>query len=938
MEDEAAESTATVADALPEEQARRRPSRPSVRPIGTMLGRYIMLSEIGQGGMSTVHIAYDPQLDRRVALKVVRKDRLSEGFRARLHREAQALARLSHPNVVTVFDVGDIRDQTFVAMELVDGQSLKDWGEKPHPWREVLRVMVAAGRGLAAAHAAGIVHRDVKPHNIVLGKNGEVKLVDFGLARDVGERTSQPEIASDSYPSLDESSGSFSDSGAKHLETITEAGHVVGTPAYMPPEQHSKRPEADERSDQFSFCVTLYEALYKQRPYQKSRRELFDRDHQLTVADRPTTEPRTLAVPPPTNTDVPAWVRKVVMRGLAVEPRFRYPSVDALLEDLDRDPARTRRLVALAGAAVVAVAGIAALATWKMAQHPEAAPLCSDGADRVAAVWNPTFRDDIAHAAAKLKLGWTDGAVAAFESGIDRWADTWKAMHLDACRATRERGEQSQEALDLRMTCLDRRLGDVAALVAVMREADAGALRNAGDAVANLSPITECADVSALRRVTKPPSDPAAVRRIEAVDDKVARLAALYAVGDKTKTLELADRVIPEAREVGFAPTLARALYWRGRAVADGGGGPDAEVAFDEVFTAAIGAGDDKLAADASARVAQEELWTAHVPEFQRWSRIAHALADRVGATDLTLWIDQLDCMSNHWAGKVMTRLSCLRGVAARRDKAGLPSEWLWTTLGTAAAEAGDFSGAISWLERGVQMSTEENGADHPRTLELRGYLCHGLNEQGDYARASRECTEALDKLQRVAPTDKLLIARVEEYLGDAEAELGHEAHARELLEAARTNGDEEIQGDAAATLGALAGSHGDSAKSIAEQRTALAETIKIYEPFSPHHPNIIAARHELGSALLDAGRISDAATELAKADDEVDPEQISPLELAQLRFARAQAVAKLPHPDLELAHRLATSARDLYVQHAPDTEGFRKRRTEIDTFLAARR
>src|SRR5579862_3463868 len=269
-----------------EEKARNR------RKAGALLGRYVLLDELGRGGMSVVYVAYDPQLDRRVALKVVRGDKLTLAYRQRLHREAQALARLSHPNVVTVYDVGDLEDDTFVAMELVDGMDLRAWQKQPRSWREVVRVMVAAGRGLAAAHAAGIVHRDVKPHNILIGTSGQVKLVDFGLARDLGDR-STPDASSELDPAGHgiEDSGSHSisitESASKHLETITQAGHVVGTPAYMPPEQRARKPEADERSDQFSFCVTLYEALYRQRPYQISKKELLDRGELLTKVDKP---------------------------------------------------------------------------------------------------------------------------------------------------------------------------------------------------------------------------------------------------------------------------------------------------------------------------------------------------------------------------------------------------------------------------------------------------------------------------------------------------------------------------------------------------------------------------------------------------------------------------------------------------------------------------
>ncbi|HTJ40471.1 MAG TPA: protein kinase [Kofleriaceae bacterium] len=918
-----------------QEAARQR------RHTGAMLGRYVLIEELGRGGMSVVYIAYDPQLDRRVALKVVRGDKLSAAHRARLHREAQALARLSHPNVVTVFDVGDLDDDTFVAMELVDGMNLRDWQKQSRSWREVVKVMVAAGRGLAAAHDAGIVHRDVKPHNILIGANGQVKLVDFGLARDLGDRSS-PEHSSDIDPaSLIDDSGSFShsinsisESASKHLETITLAGHVVGTPAYMPPEQRARRPEADERSDQFSFCVTLYEALYKQRPYQISKKELLDRGELLTKVDRPGVEPRTLAQPPPADSDVPTWLRKVVLRGLAAEGRHRYPSMDALLVELDRDPERTRRRVALAGVGALVVAGIAALVTWKLA--PSSGPTCGDGSDRIGAVWNAGARDDIARDAARLRVAWADGAVTAFGDGIDRWADGWRSMHLEACRATKVRGEQSEEALDLRTACLDQRLREMGALVDLMRSADVAALRNAGDAVANLPPVADCGDVSALRLVARKPSDPATAHKVDALDNQLAKLSALYAVGNVDKTLELADRVIADARAVGFAPTLARALYWRGRAIADRDGGAAAMAAFDEVFASALGAGDDKMAADASARIAQEELYAARLPEFDRWERIARSLATRVGATDLGLWIDQLGCMSNHYYGKVITRLTCLREVAARRDKANLPSEWLMTMLGIAASEAGDFSGAIGWLERGVQMSTQENGAKHPRTLEMRAYLCHGLNELGDFARSAKECTDALATLEQVAPDDKTLIARTQEYVGEAELNLGHDDRAKPLLESALKNGDEEITADARAALADIAGAQGDLAANVAEREKALDEIVKLYEPYNPHHPNIIAARHELGGALLAAGRADDAVAQLAKADAEVDVMEINPLELASLRFLRAKAIMKSHAPDAVLARRLAESARDLYTRSAPDTERFRGMKHEVDAWLAA--
>ncbi|MEP6859608.1 MAG: protein kinase [Deltaproteobacteria bacterium] len=932
--------TETVVDGQRRETRRRPAVEP--RPQPTLLGRYVVLGELGRGGMSVVYAAYDPELDRRVALKVVRADQMSATHRSRLHREAQALARLSHPSVVTVFDVGDLAMDTFVAMELVEGTSLRDWIRQPRTWREVVRVVIAAGRGLAAAHAAGIVHRDVKPDNIMISPTGAVKLVDFGLARDLGDKSidsiDSGQMLSEDPIGPPEDSISASSSGsmgaAKPLEVITQHGFIVGTPAYMPPEQRSRKPEADERSDQFSLCATLYEALYRQRPFATSKREVLDRQQMLTVSETPAVDTRSLAAPPPKDSDVPTWLQKVVTRGLAVDPGQRYPTVDALLLDLDRDPARTRRRVLAASGVLLAVAAIATFATWKMVptQQAAAAPTCGTGAEQVAAQWNADRRGQLVAAGAKLG-GVTTAGVGMFVSKVDQYAASWQAMYHETCEATQIHHTQSAEAMDLRMTCLDRRLGELGALVDVMiHDGRPAVLRKAGEVVDGLPPLADCADLKALREVVRRPTEPALVKRLAAIDGDLARLTALYAIGDMTKTVALADSVIRDARAGGYAPQIADALYWRGRAIADRDGGAEAIAMFDQTFSASLGAGQDQRAADAAARVAQEALWAAQLPEFERWSRITHALAARSNSAGVTRFIDQLGCMSNHWLGKVRTRLSCLRALADRKD--GVPNEWLVTTLGIAASEAGEPAEAIHWLERGVELARDENGADHPRTLEMRAYLCHGLNELGDFDRAAGECRDALARLQKIAPDDTALISRLQLYLADAATSLHHLDEARPLLEAAAANGDEEIKLAAKSELSGLGGKKSDAKAAIAEHREALAETTKVFAPFNPHHPNILAERLELGKALLDHGDGAPALAELTKADEDADPTEMSPLTLAQIRFARAQAVMKVTK-DRDKARQLASSALELYRQHAPDTARFHEDRATIETWLA---
>ncbi|NPC86331.1 serine/threonine protein kinase, partial [Pyxidicoccus fallax] len=325
-------------------------------PLGARVGRFIPLKLLGQGGMGVVYAAYDPDLDRKVALKLLRvtgPDADLEAGRTRLLREAQAMARISHPNVIPVFEVGTWDGQVFVTMELVEGGTLRDWLKaKPRSWREVLETYLAAGRGLEAAHAAGLVHRDFKPTNVLVGRDGRVFVTDFGLARPVdapwredGEREALPpgaELASPLY------------------EPLTQAGAVMGTPPFMSPEQF-RGEVVDARSDQFSFCSALYRALYGTRPFDPDALSKAAKSARPSAEDPEGTRAlaRPLQVPspihePPRDTKVPTWVRRAVMRGLALEPDGRFASMAELREALSQEQhlAKRRRL----GAGAVAAA------------------------------------------------------------------------------------------------------------------------------------------------------------------------------------------------------------------------------------------------------------------------------------------------------------------------------------------------------------------------------------------------------------------------------------------------------------------------------------------------------------------------------------------------------------------------------------------------------
>ncbi len=314
------------------------------------IGRYTVVRPIGAGGMGMVYAAYDEELDRRIAVKLLRSGS-SEQDRARLFREAQAMAKLSHPNVVTVHEVGTFEDQVYVAMEFVRGENLRDWlQEEARPWRAIVGAFVLASKGLEAAHDVGLVHRDFKPANVLVGDDGQIMVSDFGLVRTAGD-------------ALDEAA--FADRGAAArtpLSTsLTMTGMIMGTPAYMSPEQHRGQ-VTDARSDQFSFCVALYEALYGVLPF--PGQTLHELSASVTAGQ---------LREPPRESRVPSWVARVLARGLATDPAERWPTIAALLAELARDPERAARVRRSALLIIVAVAAVILGLAWLVRERSEAA-------------------------------------------------------------------------------------------------------------------------------------------------------------------------------------------------------------------------------------------------------------------------------------------------------------------------------------------------------------------------------------------------------------------------------------------------------------------------------------------------------------------------------------------------------------------------------------
>jgi tetratricopeptide (TPR) repeat protein len=598
--------------------AHQAPALP-VEPVGAALlrglaiGRYTVLGLTGQGGMGEVYAAYDADLNRRVALKLLRARGPSLGAQAdaRLLREARAMARVSHPNVVTVYDVGTFGGRVFVAMEFIEGSTLKEWlRAKPRAREEILSAFVMAGRGLAAAHAAGLVHRDFKPQNVMMAADETARVMDFGLVAPVGELPEPGGLGADDDPPPRE----------LHL---TRTGERLGTPLYMAPEQF-KGERTDARTDQFGFCVSLYRALYGEAPFGGG-------DLESLMKGVLTGEVR----PPPARTQVPSWLRAVLLRGLAASPDARWPSMNALVEALERDPKRRLRRWAFAGAA----AALVVLAAVAVGRSSSSADVCGGGPARLAGVWEIGEGDPKAPAPrreAVRQAFLATGVPAAAEVWgrvapiLDRYAQGWLAMYGAACEATMVRREQSAATLDLRMACLDERRTALVALTGVLETADRGTVAKAVDAANALPLLDRCTDLSGLRSIVTPPPDAATKARVDALRGRAAVAKAL----DDTNHPEAVARIqalIAEARAVGYEPLLAELLGVR----VSFQDAPTASAALipiaEEAFDVGLGAGRDDVAADAAtALVALVGYYQAHPAEGWRWSRLARAVLKRM--------------------------------------------------------------------------------------------------------------------------------------------------------------------------------------------------------------------------------------------------------------------------------------------------------------------
>jgi tetratricopeptide (TPR) repeat protein len=646
---------------------------------GQRLGRFVIERTIGAGGMGTVFAARDPDLDRPVAIKVLHAGTGDRARQQRLLQEARAIARIRHPNVVIVHEIGEHEQRLFVVMERIEGPSMREWLAIGRGVDETIAILAGAARGLAHAHSHGITHRDFKPENLMIDADGNAKVVDFGIAElDLELRD-----------------------GA--MTAVTQTGEAIGTPPYMAPEQ--LRGEAvSPACDQFSWCVTLYEALVGDRP---------ERDLAAIAAGA---APPSIEVPP----SVPARARAVLERGLASAAKDRFGSMEDLLSVLE-PPARKKWPLAIAGGLAV---GAAITASVFALRGTEAVDTCANGATRIDAAWNATTSGALTQSL---------GAFAPrVTTTLGERTRTWRASHATVCRAA------ASPARTHRMSCLDDSLANLRAFVDFWstRPANIEPLR----AVAGAGAIPDPRSCETAEPTTgaapRSPAEDALFARLEQAS--VARSANAW-----ERSVEIAHAVADEAKAIESDRVLAKARIISGDALGFLMKFEDAQREIREAIDAASRGKEDVLAAYAwGTLIVHIGVHERKPAEALSLATAARAAVARLGGThreaELRLHLD---------LGRLMFQSDDFAGARAELDKAVAmvdapprqPDKLVGEVhfeLAATLMELKESAAAVTHLERALEAQRRAYGDSHPAVAQTLQYLGMDKNDRGDHAGA----------------------------------------------------------------------------------------------------------------------------------------------------------------------------------------------------------
>ena len=847
---------------------------------GGTVGRYQVLERLGQGAMGVVYRAYDPVLERAVALKLIRSERPSPDLRRRALQEAQALARLQHPNVVTVHDLGFVGEQVFVAMELLEGETLAAWlRRRRRDWREIRDVYVQAARGLEAAHAAGLVHRDFKPENVLVCSD-RVVVTDFGLvcAMSVGD-------------------------GA-----ATQPAEQAGTPAYMAPEQFEAG-AIDARTDVFSFCAALHESLYAQAAFEGYR---FEERRSAVLTGR--------LRKPPSDARVPRWLRRAVLDGLERDPNARPTGMGELIVALERDR-RVRRRIAAVAAAMLVVATIATSLALVSYRSPLSA--CRSRSDGIARRWTPAVKKQIADAFAATHVSFAAQAMKTIEPIVDRYVADWSRAYAATCDATYRDGAQSLEAFDLRVSCLETRRAGLDQLVDILRTADAATVGKAVTAVSDLDPIKSCSDPLLLRGTPPPP--PAIRAAVSSLRHALAVARGYELVGRyQDAETRIAD-ALAQARTTGYAALEAEALIRTGFVARYRGRDADAERAFTAAFEAAERGGADYQRAQAAIELVYVVGRRRGKPiEGAHWAEQAEAILIRLGnPSDERAALAMNRGLMRKAEGKLDLAESDLRS-AYQLWRDTLPPDnplvpLALGNLGTVLDERGDYTKAGEIYQSAYAQTSALLGSTHPRALQLQANLAGIAYSLGQFRRAEHEWRQVLDaQVQALGPQHPDVVSTAYN-IASAEGNVGDYTNAiaegeRALTNLLATNPDDPLVARIQISLAVYLSAR---ARPVEARQQAMAALARWRKQFGDSSPLVGNAYCQLARLAIDLRHFDEAqkwaerARPLLEADGGNSPRLATALDLlGNIYRERGRAAAAVPLH--ERALQIRTAANDL--------------------------
>ena len=807
---------------------------------GTVLGRYEARERLGQGGMGEVWLAHDTELDREVAIKVLRRDRSSGD--GRMKREAQAMARLRHPNVVTVHDVGTFGERVFVAMEYIRGRTLADWLEaEDRALPEILRVFRSSANGLAAAHDAGLVHRDFKPDNVMVGDDGRVQVMDFGLAR--APEAVSVTSSSDGELVWDKMTHPSGEEERKLISIrLTATGAVLGTPAYMAPEQHLGA-TTDARSDQFSFTVALYEALYGERPFEGS--SVFEIAANVTSGK---------VRPAPRDSHVPERLRRVLLRALSKSPDERYPSMHALSEALEQAVTSRWKMWGL-GSSLVAVA----VAVWVAGNRTQPDP-CADAASSIDTHWTDEARTLARNAFTGSGLGFANDTFTRFDERLTDYSSRLQRAAEEACRDTRVRGVQSTARLDAQRKCLQARELSARTLGRLATAADADFVVDSVQAATNLPSIAFC---------ERADEDGGSVPVIDPqMEARLMEASMLLELGRYAEAAAILDDVEASLREAPSAPARMFLLDLRSSTAMGLDRAEEALAAAEEEMWLAIEFGTLQDQVRAAVSIVHATILTDDAKAGLRWVAQTHALMRKIGGGSVSAQSSLGLGESTHLrdAGRIREALTVAQGVldlaasddvAPERRRLGALQE-----LASSQHALGDLEASRAHLEEATDVAKDLYGQGHPLVADLlvsRAALAGEMGDHDEARRLEREAVMLLDEGYADTPErlssalSRLAVTRMRR--GEFASAVTFLQERLRVLEDRGGPADPELAWTTS-SLGVAYWFLGEYAESERMHRRALDMSEKLR---GPDHPDTAMIMDNLATALERQGQIEEA-------------------------------------------------------------------------------